>query len=475
MKFMNEDYLNGKMEESASKYYDKWPDQMEALEHSSALSKFRPIKSYDIYALGKMLDNTQEYIQMCEADGSVGDLGIIPRIAYDVVALSYGTSPIGIVASIQNIEEEQGVVYYKDVVAQDTLGNMTAGQTIFSAQNGVKYPVGYAGQTISENITITGTITSLQTGTFSYSPLRKYTISVTMVGANATVVLNDDGDGNLIGYGAHGTVNYNGENSGTAGAYTITLLASIGTIASGGTTAAYQVEIEAATDVPRIQYELQSKAVLARVYALKSTFGMLKSFALRKRFGTIAEEEAAIDLTNAINLEIFGDAVTKMYNNTNGSTSWSHTAPSGVSYYEHKQTFKDALATAEGVIVTNASRGTLSFIIGGTTVCAIIQTLPGFVKIYDGNSIMGAHLFGTLDGVPVVRVPVAAQLAAGRAILGYKGVSAFEAPIVFAPYMPLTVTSVLPMPNPLTQQRAAAVWAAVDVLVAKFLTALIIT
>jgi hypothetical protein len=63
-----------------------------------------------------------------------------------------------------------------------------------------------------------------------------------------------------------------------------------------------------------------------------------------------------------------------------------------------------------------------------------------------------------------------------NAMLGiYKGPSAFEAPIVYAPYMPLVVTNTLPMAyNPLQQQRAACIWAAIDPLVTNLSTSLTI-
>ena len=466
MKLMNEDHLNENMEMGAEKYMKQYRPQMEALSHT-ALAKVRSLQPYDYYAVGKMLESWDEFKDMVEADGSIADLGIIPKIAYDVITIAYGTSPIGIVASIQNIEEEQGVVYYKDVATVNKLGNMNAGDHIFDTLKAPIYPIGYSGQTVEESEGLTVNAQTAYAFTLSYVPVRKYTFSTTFAIAGAPIVLTDDGAGNIIGAGGYGTIDY------VHGAVAITLLSNPGV---GSTiTADYQCEIEAKPDVPAVQYELQSKPVFARVYALKSTFGMLKAYGLRKRFGQIAEDEAAIDLTNAINLEIFGDCTRKMLAACQGTTTWSYTSPNGVSYYEHKQTFKDALAQAEAVIVTNAGRGTLSFIVAGTEICAICQTLPGFQKVYDGNSIAGAHLFGTLDGVPIVRIPIAAQLSPVQAILGYKGVSAFEAPAVFAPYMPLTVTSVLPTPNPLVQQRAAAVWAAIDVLVQNFLTLLTVS
>ena len=50
----------------------------------------------------------------------------------------------------------------------------------------------------------------------------------------------------------------------------------------------------------------------------------------------------------------------------------------------------------------NAGRGMISSIVAGRDVCAIIGTLPGFVKLSDGSTI-GSHIYGTLDGATVVR------------------------------------------------------------------------
>lgn len=87
------------------------------------------------------------------------------------------------------------------------------------------------------------------------------------------------------------------------------------------------------------------------------------------------------------------------------------------------------MATAEGVMLTNAGRGMMSVIIAGVNVCAIVSTLPGFVKISDGNTI-GPHIYGTLDGVVIVRIPSAATLNADIMLGLYKGLSPFESGLV---------------------------------------------
>lgn len=114
----------------------------------------------------------------------------------------------------------------------------------------------------------------------------------------------------------------------------------------------------------------------------------------------------------------------------------------------------------------------ISTMIAGRDAAAIIGTLPGFVKLSDGST-MGPHIYGTLDGATVVRVPYDAVLGTNKVLLMYKGTSPFEAPAVYSPYMPLVVTTALPTgANPLLNQKAAAVWAAVECLVPNFITTL---
>ncbi len=137
---------------------------------------------------------------------------------------------------------------------------------------------------------------------------------------------------------------------------------------------------------------------------------------------------------SAINSEITRTLIGIIEANSQGpATTFVRTPPAGVSFFEHKQTFKDSLAVAEATILGNAGRGMISTMVAGRDACAIIGTLPGFVKLSDGST-MGAHIFGTLDGATVVRVPHGEILDTNRVLLMYKGTSPFEAPAVFFSY-----------------------------------------
>lgn len=454
-----------KVEREAERLARKYRPYMDIFERKSLLRYFKPITTWDRWALGKMLESVDDMVRMCEANGSVGDLGILPRIAHDVVTIAYGTSPISLIASTQPIDEELGLVYYKAVKAVSTAGNLTAGDIIVSVFGDLKTPQGFGG---AENTEVIGTgdeATKTFNATLTYKPVRPGTVVVTASGVTGQDV---NYDGKIIGDGISGTVNYQ------TGAISVTF----DTAPSAGVAVevTYWGDVEdLSLGIREVNFELTAIQVRAKIYALKGVTGLFKSWALQKRFGISAEEELATDLVNALNAEILGDLIRKMRNRLAGYVTWDATTPSGTSYFEHKQSFKDALAGVEKKIVERSKRGAISFIIAGSKVASVIRTLFGWEMVYDGKGIFTAHLFGNLDGIPVIRVVDPAILPEDEAIVGYKGVSEFEAPAVFAPYMPITVTSVLPTVHPLVTQRAAASWSAVEVLVDRFLYGLRVT
>lgn len=458
-----------RIDNDAEKMYEDYREQMDLLEASPLAKITGGLTSMHVYSLGKQLRAFDEYKAMCEDEGSSNQLGKIPNIAYDVITVGYGTSVVPILASVQPIEEEQGTVYYKNVKALTAKGNLSAGDSLLNIDTGkAKSAQGFASNQITTETGATGN-GALKTFTFTAAakPLRSQTLVVTVQGDAATYG-KDDGTGIILGVGMSGTVNY------VTGAITVNFANAVANAAAVYIT--YQQNYEISTDIPELTSFWDSKQVFAKVYALKGSVGMLQSYGMRKRFGLVAEDELANDLVGEMNAEIGGDLIKKMYAAAVGSTSWDRTAPAGgVSDYEHRLSFKFALAKAEATLSGNAGRGLISQFVGGKDFCEIISTQPGFVKLTDGNTV-GLHVYGTLDGVPVIRVLDTSILAATEALCIYKGASPFESAAVYTPFMPLVVTSTLPNGvNPLRSQKAAAVWAGTDVLVSRFITKFVIT
>ena len=71
---------------------------------------------------------------------------------------------------------------------------------------------------------------------------------------------------------------------------------------------------------------------------------------------------------------------------------------------------------------------------------------------------LNRRIYGTLDGITIIRIPNASSLNANTMLCMYKGSSPFEAAMAYCPYMPLVVTTALPTgTNPLLNQKAAAI------------------
>jgi hypothetical protein len=466
---LSESRIKEDQDRKVDNYFKRYKKYFEALDTGSALSRVRSINESDYFALGHQLEAYEDYQRFCENTGQMAQLGTIPNIALDVVTASYASSPVAAIASVQPISEERGIVYYKDLVAATTRGNVTAGQRLVTplAIEDVAMR-GYATSMLTQSggNTTTGTLT--YTVTLAAAPVKPGTLSMTIAGSNNTAVaIIDNTSGTIYGVGVSGTVNY------VTGVFTFTLASDPGT--GNAIAVTYATDFGAATDLPDIQFKLESKPVNARVFALKSTMGLDMSYALNKRFGMIAEDEIANDLVVAMNAEISNTLIYNLSTVAVGNTNWSKTPPTGVSYFEHKQSFKDAVALATSVLVGNAGRGTINVMIAGLSACAIMQTLPGFTLVAGGNEV-GPHIFGTLDGILIVRVPNSQTLGAFQVLCVYKGTTQFDSAAVYCPFMPLLVTSTLPTgTNPLLQQRAAAVWAAIENLVPNLVNMITIT
>lgn len=445
-----------KLDEKVATYFEMYKDHMEFFEAKSSIAKTRGVTNEDLYALGVQLENYQEFQAFSEANGSAADLGVLPNIALDVITASSAQSPVALFASIQPLQEEQGTIYFKNVVASTTRGNVTNGDKLTDPRNGrLKRPEAFSGEEIyGEDSGVVGDASEV-TFAFSvnYAPVRARTVEVTL-NDGGVVKLIDDGQGNLIGLGGQGTVDY------VSGAVSVTFV----TAPAVGVKVliSYATNFEVMSEIPTISSEFDSMSVKARTFALRSDIGLFKSFSLGKRFGINVEETMAKDLTQELTTEVASGVVMQAYLNATGNTNWDKSVPVGASYSytEHKLTFFDALSTAESVILSNAGRsGGQSTLIAGHKACAIMRTMPGFKPAGDLNAILGTHFFGTMDGKAVIRTSV---IPDNEILLVSKGTSLFDTSVVYAPYMPLFVTNMTDGGidhNPLRNQKGVALQA----------------
>ena len=477
------------IDESVEQYFDKYRDYLEFYETKSTVAKTRGVTNEDLWALGSQLDAYTEFQSFTEANGGYGDLGVLPNIALDVITASTALSPIPLFASVQPLQEQKGTIYFKNIVAENTRGNITDNDVLVNAKEGRKIiPSSYAGEELSEVVVASVTVDAVTwAGTLGTFPVRKREVEVdlTLVGPLALKLI-DDGLGNLIGVTADGTASGYGTIDYEYGTWEITTTAA--GLADATITCSYATNFEALTEIPTIRSEYESITVQAKTFALRSDIGLFKSFSLGKRFGINVEETMARDLTQELTTEVASNVVLEAYLNSTGVTDWLKTPPTSVSYTEHKLTFFDALAGAESTILSNAGRsGGATALLASFKASAIIRTLPGFKPAGDLNAVLGTHFFGTLDGKPVLRsqiIPDEGLDSAGSSngdngqiLMVSKGTSMFDTSVVYAPYLPLFVTNMADGidHNPLKSQKGVALQAGMAAPVPTLITKIVIT
>jgi|GEM_PF-2789449 len=454
-----------KLHEKVEQYFKKYNDYMSFYESKSTVAKTRGVTNEDLFALGAQLEQYESFQKFTEANGSYGDLGILPNIALDVITASSAQSPIPLFASIQPLQEQQGTIYFKNVVAETTRGGVVDNDVLVDAIHGrVKRGNSYAGEDIKGEVIGTGDGSDVTfSGTVLYFPVRKREVEI-FVGS---LKLIDDGLGNLIGVGGSGVINYE------SGVFSVTFL--VAPAVAANITINYATNFEALTEIPTIRSEYESIGVRARTYALRSDIGLFKSYSIGKRFGINVEETMAKDLTQELTTEVASNVVLEAYVKAVGATNWSKTAPAGISFTEHKLTFFDAIAFAESTILNNAGRsGGATALIAGHQASAIIRTLPGFNPAGDMNAVLGTHFFGTLDGKPVLRSSV---IPDSEILMISKGSSMFDTAVVYAPYLPLFVTNLSEgmERNPLKSQKGVALQAGMIAPVPTLITKIVVT
>lgn len=459
-----------KCEQLAEGYRKKYPTYVSALE-KSVLNRACGVNEYHITQLGKQLDSFSDLKNMLEANGSLNNLGILPKVAFDVITAVMGQSVLSAMASVQAIESQKGIVHFKNVRAVNSKGNLSSGERIIDPIKGTKTPSGYASNRVLNEIAGVGDGLAVSFAhTLSQLPSRSQFLSISVdgdpltVGADQGVKGSNYDIGSIWGSGVSGTINYE------TGALALTFASPVANTAN--IRVSYQQNLEKAQDIAKIESFFDSKEIEARAYALKSTVGLMQQFTLQKMYGDSAMDEMTKDLVRAVNMEVFGDLLSKLLTSAQGTTSFSKTPASGVSPWENKMSYVDKMYEADSTIVGNAGRGQISVMIVGREHAALAASIPSFEKISDGRS-LGAHIFGKLNDVLYIRVPEDALMGgdAKRGVGIFKGDSPFDSACVYAPFMPLTMTGLIPeLPNPLVSQNAAATMAGVEVLVPQYAT-----
>lgn len=480
--------------QSLAEHYKKRYKSHIAVLEASPLQKARPhgITEYDVVALGRQLDAFRKHVKLRESVGSKGNLDVLPRIGLEVLTANFGISPLPLIAGVQPIADEVGLVWFEDFVAQNTRGNVTTGDSLITTLAGPDvYPENYTSDTL-----LTSQFINAANGAQTYNDVALggvndviapvdpqrctiYGSAVFNAGADTATfdsMTVDPSTGKFSNaqvvngtlYTVYGTVDFE------AGTADVQFSAD----PSGQTSiyADFAILEEAADDIVSAILTYQSKTVKARFFALKSTFGLFQQFVANARWGMNLQDEMTKKLVQALNNEAMNLVLSKIIALVPNSAkmTWKRQPGTGIDYLSHKLSLPDALTDCSKLLTQNAQRGHVNTWVAGLSAAAVLEALPGFVKTFDDMT-FGPHVFGTYRGATVIRVPADAQMDEDIIVGLYKGSSPFEAAVVWAPFMPLTLTDpLINGNNPLSYQRAAAMSGAIDTMIPNFLAQLTI-
>ena len=450
---------NPSAKEKLDQYVKLFPEQYEKFRDSER-AKIKGLNEDDLFALGRTFE--QQSMLNLNEEQTFAQLGATPTLAYDFITALFGKSVIPYIASEQVIDEMQGLVYFENIVATSTRGNVVQGDVLAKAAGvPTKYPQGFAGEMVygeaADGVTPDGSETNF-TFTLKYAPIRPNYVKV--IAGDVTAI--DDGKGNLIGVGVNGKITYStGEVEVT---FATAPAADVAVIAN------YATNFELG-QLPAITTELDSKFVRANVYGLQTDTSILASYMMGKRFSFNLQERAVQILQEQILNEITTELIMKVeaavVEFNLDETVFDMKVPEGVSQQAHFNSVDYTFGVIAQKMAQRAGKGTLTVGLAGAGACAFLEQNAKFEKI--GVASAFASVYGIYNKQTIIiRCP---QLKDPDTIYFlYKGESAFEAAAVYAPYMPLVGVEDLPVPTALLNRRSAvASMAAVEILVPGFI------
>ena len=447
---MKQDQLQN-LQFMAENYERKYKPHIELFE-SSIIGKHVGRSASHINALGKMLDNWEQYKAKKESNGTIATLGDVPTVAAGVITASFASNAMNVICNVQPLPEQSANIYFEETKSSTTRGNVTAGQMLL-APNAMPevFPVNFSGNACTA--VIGQTSTTAATLTFPAAapqlPILPRTVTVGVAFADGAETAIDDGQGGLIGRTFGGSIDYATGN--------VILNFQKQPDEAADISLGYGYNQEAAKSEVEIEVDLKTFNVTAKMYALRAQLGIFKQFTLEQRFGIDGKERLAVRLTQELNNELTNEAIAKVitFCPKDSVEEWNKTPKAGTTWIEHKLEFLDVIARAENNLQQKAGRGKISTMICSPNVATIIRNLPGFVPA--GIVGPGATIYGTLDDITIVRAP---QLAmepnsptANSAFCIYRGEEPFDGAMVYAPYMPIVAIEDVPVEQTILMKR----------------------
>jgi hypothetical protein len=223
-------------------------------------------------------------------------------------------------------------------------------------------------------------------------------------------------------------------------------------------------------DIPEIDLELRSEAIVAKTRKLKAVWTPELAQDLNAYHSIDAEAELTSMLSDYISLEIDLEILDMLRSNALTTDYWSATigeefnpntnvwTTGGNALAYQKNTWFQTLGTKLNKVSNKIHqltlRGGANFIVAGPDVCTILESIPAFNVNADKDSpkfAAGVTTVGSLaNRYTVYKNP---YMTSNEILLGYRGNNFLETGAVYAPYVPLIMTPLVYDPQNFTPRR----------------------
>ena len=239
---------------------------------------------------------------------------------------------------------------------------------------------------------------------------------------------------------------------------------------NGGQVANAAGLIGTSIDIPEVDLELKSEAIVAKTRKLKAVWTPELAQDLNAYHSIDAEAELTAMLSDYISLEIDLEILDMLKSNALTTEYWSATigeeynsstgvwsgATAGVAYQKNTwfQTLGTKLNKVSNKIHQLTLRGGANFVVASPDVCTILESIPGFTVSADKDATSFAAGVTTVGAIAnrytVYKNP---YMTSNEMLLGFRGSNFLETGAVYAPYVPLIMTPLVYDPTNFTPRR----------------------
>jgi hypothetical protein len=224
-------------------------------------------------------------------------------------------------------------------------------------------------------------------------------------------------------------------------------------------------------DIPEINLEMRSEAIVAKTRKLKAVWTPEFAQDLNAYHSIDAEAELTSMLSEYVSQEIDLELLDMLIQNAQTVDRWS--ARIGFEFSSVLNEFEQSNATAQaynqgtwfqtlGTKIQKVSnkihqltlRGGANFLVCSPTVATVLESIPGYAADTDGDKMrfaMGVQKVGAINSrFQVYKNP---YMTENTILMGYRGSQFLETGAVYAPYIPLIMTPLVYDPKSFTPRK----------------------